>query len=505
LATKNYPNTVKATYLYDQNGSISRITYKKGTAALTRYDYLRDNVGNITEEEETKANGTQLWNNYTYDDADQLVLNDAPTDTYTYTYDDVGNISTASNGNTGTSVYSYNDANQLTAKTNTTRNFTYDNQGNQITDTGKVLAYNYDNQMKTYTSGSLTTSYIYDAVGNRIDKTQTGTGAVNYQYVNTGNNNVLVAKNLTASTSNFYVYGLDLISQGAAGTSNRQYYLTDAMGNVRYVTNSTGSTVTNGTLAYDPYGKQTGGSTTLTNYAFQAEQKDTESGLTYLRARYYDSTSGRFTSQDPVPGALSMPGTQNGYNYVNNNPTNLSDPSGEFPTVVIGAIIGSVAGAVTNGITYAFTTHNFNLRDLGANVAGGAVSGGISGACLGSGVGLLLGTGCGGASGLLGDFVTQRLDTQEGVDLGHVGVAAAAGALGGALGNVGAANINKGWLALANRNPGGLSASNILPWATTGSLGQKLQLNNLVGNIWGLGINLIEESTYSNNCNWGSL
>ena len=499
LASKTLPNTIKATYAYDDNGNLSTLTYKKGTAAFTKFNYLRDNVGNITEEEEIKSGGSTLYHDYTYDALNQVTQDDAPADTYNYTYDDVGNMATSSNGS-GSSGYTYNNANQLTAKTGVgARSFTYDPQGNQITDASKTLNYNYDNQLKSYVNGSLTTNYVYDAIGNRIDKTQTGTGATNFQYVNAGNNNVLVAKNLTASTNQFYLYGLDQLSQGDTSSSSRQYFVTDGMGNVRYVTNNSGTTVSSGTLTYDTYGKQIGGSATLSNYGFQDEQKDSESGLIYLRARYYDPTTGRFTSQDPVSGSLENPQSQNGYNYANDNPVNLNDPTGEMPTVVIGAIIGAVAGGVTNGITYATTAQSFSLRDLGANVGGGAVSGAITGGCLGSGVGLVGGTACGAIGGALGDFTTQKLDSKSGVNAAHLGVASVEGAAGGALGNIGAASINRGWLALANRNPGGLSASNLLPWATTGPLGRKLQYNTAVGGAWGLGVGITGE------CKWGSL
>jgi RHS repeat-associated protein len=328
LASKTLPNTIKGTYAYDSNGNLSTLTYKKGTAAFTKYTYTRDTIGNVTEEDETKSNGSHVYNDYTYDAANQLTMNDAPTDTYNYTYDDVGNMATSVNG-AGMSTYAYNNANQLSAKSNTTRTLTYDPQGNQITDTGKTLSYNYDNQLKSLVNGSTTTNYLYDATGNRIDKTQTGTGATNYQYVSTGNNQVLQAKNLTASTNQYYLYGLEQISQGDTGSSTRQYPVTDGQGTARYLTNNSGTTVTNGTFAYDPYGKQTSGSTTLSNYMFQSEQKDSESGLTYLRARYYDSTIGRFTSQDPLSGTLGNPASQNGYNYASNDPINLSDPSGQ--------------------------------------------------------------------------------------------------------------------------------------------------------------------------------
>jgi hypothetical protein len=48
---------------------------------------------------------------------------------------------------------------------------------------------------------------------------------------------------------------------------------------------------------------------------------DADTGLYYLRARYYDPSIGRFLTQDPVPAV-------NLYAYVGNNPVNYVDPSG---------------------------------------------------------------------------------------------------------------------------------------------------------------------------------
>jgi RHS repeat-associated protein len=47
------------------------------------------------------------------------------------------------------------------------------------------------------------------------------------------------------------------------------------------------------------------------------------SGLYYLRARYYDPLTGRFTQMDPFPGILSWPDTLNPYLYTLNNPVTL--------------------------------------------------------------------------------------------------------------------------------------------------------------------------------------
>ena len=52
---------------------------------------------------------------------------------------------------------------------------------------------------------------------------------------------------------------------------------------------------------------------------------DNESGLVYLRARYYDPTTGTFLTRDPIEAQTREP-----YGYVNGNPLNLTDPTGLF-------------------------------------------------------------------------------------------------------------------------------------------------------------------------------
>jgi RHS repeat-associated protein len=52
---------------------------------------------------------------------------------------------------------------------------------------------------------------------------------------------------------------------------------------------------------------------------------DPESGLLYLRNRYYDPSTGQFINRDPA-----VSDTQSAYGYVDDNPLNGTDPSGEF-------------------------------------------------------------------------------------------------------------------------------------------------------------------------------
>jgi 3D (Asp-Asp-Asp) domain-containing protein len=65
-------------------------------------------------------------------------------------------------------------------------------------------------------------------------------------------------------------------------------------------------------------------------------------GLEYLRARWYDAGTGRFTSEDLWEGDSRDPLTLNPYLYVLNNPVNLTDPTGRFPTSGVFARTGGV-------------------------------------------------------------------------------------------------------------------------------------------------------------------
>ena len=59
--------------------------------------------------------------------------------------------------------------------------------------------------------------------------------------------------------------------------------------------------------------------------------------MQYLRARYYDSSQGRFTAKDTYLGTIPNPLSRNLYTYVENNPLNYVDPSGH---VKIGKSLG---------------------------------------------------------------------------------------------------------------------------------------------------------------------
>ena len=94
-----------------------------------------------------------------------------------------------------------------------------------------------------------------------------------------------------------------------------------------HVTNSAGNELA--TNRYDSFGKlvaQTGSLPFASTYTYTGREWDAEAGLYYYRARYYDPAVGRFISEDPIGFA----GCLNFYAYVENNPVNFIDPSGQL-------------------------------------------------------------------------------------------------------------------------------------------------------------------------------
>jgi len=64
------------------------------------------------------------------------------------------------------------------------------------------------------------------------------------------------------------------------------------------------------------------------NYLYRGEQYDSDLGLYYLRARYYNPATGRFLSRDPEDGKTLDPATLHKYLYANGDPVNGIDPRG---------------------------------------------------------------------------------------------------------------------------------------------------------------------------------
>ncbi|MDR1697865.1 MAG: RHS repeat-associated core domain-containing protein, partial [Erysipelotrichaceae bacterium] len=121
---------------------------------------------------------------------------------------------------------------------------------------------------------------------------------------------------------------------------------------------------------------------------------DTETGLYYLKARYYDPELGRFISPDDI--SFLNPETINGlnlYSYCQNNPIMLFDPDGHFVLSIflISLGIGIAAGATLGGYTAIRNGADIWSGDFWIGVVTGALVGGAAGAIAGLGGAFLTG------------------------------------------------------------------------------------------------------------------
>ena len=134
-------------------------------------------------------------------------------------------------------------------------------------------------------------------------------------------------------------------------------YLYDGHGSVVGLANESG--VVTDTYSYDAFGNLLKSKGSTKNcYRYCGEQFDETTGLYYLRARYMDTSTGRFISQDSYAGSISDPISLHKYLYANANPVMYSDPSGYIGLLdtVCASAIGNVlfysasAGLITFGM-----------------------------------------------------------------------------------------------------------------------------------------------------------
>jgi RHS repeat-associated protein len=240
---------------------------------------------------------------------------------------------------------------------------TYDGNGNgNVTATGgKTFSYDSQNELNSANGGAVTVKY--DGFGNRVSKTVSG---VTTKYlvddVNpTGLPQVL--DEVTGSTvTRTYTYGLQRISENQVIDSvwTPSFYGYDGFGTVRQLTNTAGA-VTD-TFEYDAFGNAiTHTGTTPNNYLYRGEQYDSDLGLYYLRARYYNPATGQFLSRDSKNGTIADPKTLHSYLYVGGDPVNWVDPRGHDLDEDLGRLSVSYkqavpyANAISCGISVALT------------------------------------------------------------------------------------------------------------------------------------------------------
>ena len=104
------------------------------------------------------------------------------------------------------------------------------------------------------------------------------------------------------------------------------WFNTDNQGSVRLITSASGSALDE--INYDAWGNKTSESdpSAGSRYGYTGREADSNLGLQYNRDRWYDAVTGTWTTQDPDGFDA---GDSNLNRYVQNGPTNATDPSGQ--------------------------------------------------------------------------------------------------------------------------------------------------------------------------------
>ncbi len=352
----NGNTTAQYHYAYDQNGNITSITDQNG---VVQWQYHYDELGQLVREDNRPMNKTYL---YAYDEAGNRLGRRAVTfnlgdlsstdvsQTYYYNNSTWGDLLTKADANNITydgignplDVYSYSEYDGVTT-------------GYEMTWSGRQLTvyrlFNDFGSGKQYTTYK-TYSYTYNADGIRTSKTVAG---VVHTYLLNGSQ--VVGETWTdTDATHILMYLYD--EQGAPvglkyrnstyinGEYDCYFFEKNLQGDIVAVYNEAGNQI--GRYIYDAWGavisaySNTGYTATgnewyivdrYNPFRYRGYFYDVETKFYYLETRYYNPTWGRFVNADGVISDVG--GDVRGYNvfaYCFNNPVNMSDQDGEWPS-----------------------------------------------------------------------------------------------------------------------------------------------------------------------------
>jgi RHS repeat-associated protein len=367
LATTAYPNGVIATHSYDTRNRLVNVTNRGPFGLISSYTYSVGPVGNRVQVVEAGPATAGRTVTYVYDSVYRLtqeLIVQAPglNVVIDYAYDVAGNRTQLNrNGTVTTNVYDSNDR-LLTETTGaTTFRSTYDDNGNLKSRGNGVAteAYQYDaqNRLIGVSGAAGAATFAYDADGMRTGRT---VGGVTTTFLLdkarpaapcgcAGDAQPPLAQVVVETRGAHtitYTYGHALIAQTQPGFGT-SFYLADGQRSHRQLTNAAGA-VTD-TYSFDAFGVLLVGSGSTPNaYLYAGEQLDPNLGFYYLRARYYQQTTGRLVSTDPELGNFFDPMSLHRYLYAHANPVDNRDPSGRsdfnLMTVMAVQILAKSAG-----------------------------------------------------------------------------------------------------------------------------------------------------------------
>ena len=321
-------NGAYTTYDYDEAGRMRQlVNHAPDGSVLSRFDHDYDERGLTKSMTTLDGNWT-----YEYDNSGQLTRAQfestnpvIPDQDLTYAYDAAGNrVSTIDNGTI--TDYAVNSMNQHMGVGDDI--YDYDLDGNLIAqiDGAESSSYifNPENQLVRVETPRGEWNFEYDGFGNRVAAVHNG---IRTEYLLDPMGIVDVVAEYAADGTLLarYTHGNGLISRDDS-TTGTTYYDFDSLGSTVGLSDATGEYVN--TYSNLPFGEMLAMMETVSNpfrFTGQSGVMSDQSGLLYMRARYYSPSIGRFISEDPL--GLNG-GDSNLYRYVYNTPNSGIDPLG---------------------------------------------------------------------------------------------------------------------------------------------------------------------------------
>ena len=383
-------------------------TAKGSSTKLSGYRYAYDERNNIVQE--TDLNTGKYWK-YAYDKLGQLqyateyAANGTGQKRYKYYYDHAGNLTSwriedgAATNTQEEHTYTYGDSNWkdlLTAFDG--KAITYDANGNPTKYyNGGTMTWRNGRQLASYSLGGKTYRYEYDVNGLRTRKSNADGGYTEYYIIDglavaerryySGGGVQYTLRYLYDESNNPVGFGM----QYPNSTRWTNYYFEkNVQGDVIgvYQKEGDGNSATHilaARYSYDPYGNPTsmtnGAGTAVSQtsntiaainpFRYRGYRYDGDTGLYYLRSRYYDPVSCRFVNADKYVSTGQGQLGHNMFAYCNNNPVRYDDPTGTkldglYTYVNDGGSSGSTNGSSENEQarmdSCSISSHDLNRR-----------------------------------------------------------------------------------------------------------------------------------------------
>ncbi|MGH8275017.1 MAG: RHS repeat-associated core domain-containing protein, partial [Gammaproteobacteria bacterium] len=339
-------NGVTVTRGYDQATGLALSTLASGThGTIAHLTTTWDGFGNLHERDDARNDSTETA---TYDDLNRLKTTNlvyhnfagGGTLTRSFIYDATGNRTQACNDSDCT-TYGYGENGygpHAVTSMDGGGDYAYNADGEMTADGNKSLTWAAFGKATQITTSTATVTLAYGPGESRYQKTVTGATTETVTYL--GSAERLTVNGQTSIRRTLSLGGIGVIDTGGA-TVQLLYPVSDHLGSVMAMSNGSGELAQE--MSYAPFGqRRTAGwasamgitqaltiNTTETDKGYTGQESLDSVSLVDYNARLYDPALGRFLSVDPL---IAHPGSTqsiNPYSYVENNPLNKTDPTGQ--------------------------------------------------------------------------------------------------------------------------------------------------------------------------------